>query len=195
MAQTGDYFQTYPGGFTRAVYQIMTSDLRNPIVLSWQVEPASQEMLTVTTTNQVTARREDLPIGVTSGVAQAQLIIQDEAVRTLLENRKSLGPHLSFILPGGARFDTAARETIAGLSVLCGLLTDPKKPQRRTLLAITEDPTAPFPPFIQLEEEKALGSQASSLELCTSLQPLMDRDARRFGVLFQLKLIEFERRD
>jgi hypothetical protein len=195
LAQTRDYFQNYPGGFTRAVYEITTEELENPITLGFQVEPTTGDLLTVTTTNRVTARREELEIGVTSGVAQAQLILQDEAVRTLLENRRNLRPQTSFILPGGARFTSAERETVAGVTVLCGLLLRPDKPGQRTLLAITEDPTAPFPPWVQQEQERSSGGTPSSLRVCTSLHPLIQPTSRRFVVVFRLELTEFERRE
>jgi hypothetical protein len=194
LAQSGDYFQNYPGGFTEAIYQITTEQLEDPIELSWQVEPASDDKLTVTTSSVVTARREELELGVINGVAQAQLIIQGEAVRALLENRGLLAPHTTFILPGGARFTAAARENIAGVPVLCGLLTEPDKPHQRTLLAITQNLAVPFPPFIQLEEERPGGQITSSLEVCTSLLSLI-QSTHSYEVLFRLELTHFERRE
>ena len=131
LAQTSDYFQNYPGGFTQAVYQISTEELENPIALSFQVELLAGDLLTVTTTNRVTARRKDLESGVSNGVAQAQLIIQDDAVRSLLENKRNLQPQTIYILPGGARFTSAERETIAGVSVLCGLLIKEDRSEER----------------------------------------------------------------
>jgi len=169
VAQTPNYFQQYPGGYTRAVYEIVTEDLEDPIRLSWTVEPASEDRLKVTTTNEVIARRDQLETGVANGVAQAQLLLQDEAIQALLANRESLQPNTVFILSGGARFVTGARETIAGVSVICGLLTEPEKPDRRTFLAITEDPTVPFPPWMQLEEDNPSGGRPHTLRVCTSL--------------------------
>ena len=195
LAQTTDYFQNYPGGFTQAVYQISTEELENPIALSFQVEPLAGDLLSVTTTNRVTARREDLESGVSNGVAQAQLIIQDDAVRSLLENKRNLQPQTIYILPGGARFTSAERETIAGVSVLCGLLIKQDKPNQRILLAIAAEPTLPFPPWLQQEEERTSGGTASSLQFCTSLRPLAQILGRRFVVLFQLELTEFAHRD
>jgi len=194
LAQSGDYFQSYPGGLTEAFYLIETQQLEDPIRLSWRIEPASDEKLAVTTSSMVTARREELELGVINGVAQAQLIIQDEAVRALLENRASLAPYTTFILPGGARFTTAARENIAGVSAICGLLTVPEKPHQRTLLAITQNLAVPFPPFIRLEEERPGEEAPSPLEVCTSLLPLT-QSTRSYQVLFRLELTHFERRE
>ena len=195
LAQTSDYFQNYPGGFTRTVYQITSEELESPFTLTFQIEPSSGDEFTVTTTNRVTARRENLEAGVTSGVAQTQLIIQDEAVQALWQNRRNLRPQTSFILPGGARFATADRESIAGVSVLCGMLTKPERPTQRIFLAITEDVPLPFPPWIQQEEERNSGGNASSLGVCGSLLPLAEQSGRRYAILFQLELLEFERRE
>lgn len=195
VAQTPNYFQQYPGGYTRAVYEILTEDLEDPIRLSWTVEPASEGRLKVTTTNEVIARRDQLETGVANGVAQAQLLLQDEAIQALLTNRESLEPNTVFILSGGARFVTGARETIAGVPVICGLLTDPEKPNRRTFLAITEDPTVPFPPWMQLEEDRPSGGRPHTLSVCTSLALAALAPGRRFVELFRLQLVEFERRE
>jgi hypothetical protein len=195
LAQTSDYFQNYPGGLTQASYQITTEQLESPIWLRFQVEPAPNNRLTVITTNQVTARREELEIGVSNGVAQAQLITQDEAIRSLLENKRNLQPQTTYILPGGAHFRSVERETIAGVSVLCGLLTKPDKPNQRTVLAISEEPTLPFPPAIQQEEQRSSGGTASSLSFCESLRPLLNSAGRRYVTLFQLMLTEFEHRE
>lgn len=193
-AQPPNYFPQYPGGFTRAVYEITTEELEDPIRLSWTVEPASEGKLRVTTTNEVIARRDQLETGVANGVAQAQLLLQDEAVQALLANREGLQPYTTFILSGGARFVTGARETIAGVPVICGLLTDPEKPNRRTFLAITEDPTVPFPPWMQLEEDRPAGGTPHSLRVCTSLALTALAPGRRFVEIFRLQLVEFERR-
>ena len=195
LAQTSDYFQNYPGGFTQAAYQITSEEVENPLTLTLQIEPSSGGQFTVTTTNRVTARRENLEAAVTNGVAEAQLIIQDEAVQALLENRRNLRPQASFILPGGARFTSADQETITGVSVLCGMLTKPEKPTQRIFLAIAEDPTLPFPPWVQQEEERSSGGSASSLGVCTSLCSLAQQSGRRYAILFRLELLEFERRE
>lgn len=195
LAQTGDYFQNYPGGFTQATYEITTNELENPILLSFEIEPASADLFTVTSTNRVTARRVDLAMGVTSGVAQAQLLIQDEAVRALLENRKNLRPQTSFILPSGARFTSAERETIAGVSVLCGMLTKPDRPTQRIFLAITEDPTLPFPPWIEQQEERSSGEPVGSFDVCASLLPLAQQSGRSYAEVFELKLTQFAHRE
>lgn len=195
LAQTGDYFQNYPGGFTQAAYQITTPELVNPILLSFEIEPASADLFTVTSTNRVTARRQDLAMGVTNGVAQAQLLIQDEAVRALLENRKNLRPQTSFILPSGARFTSAERETIAGVSVLCGMLIKPDRPTQRIFLAITADLTLPFPPWIEQQEERSSGGTVGSFDVCLSLLPLAQQSGRSYTKVFELKLTQFEHRE
>jgi hypothetical protein len=198
-AQTRDYFQQYPGGFTRAAYEITTEELENPIQIQWQVEALDGDELRVITTNEVIAPREAFQLGVANGVAQAQLIIQDQAVQALLENRTSLQPNMSFILPGGARFTTTNREMISGVSALCGLLTDPEKPDRRTLLAISEESTLPFPPWIRLEKlRSSTGAETTPLRFCRSLAPLLSSapsSGQAFVATFELVLTEFERRE
>ncbi len=197
-AQTRDYFQQYPGGFTHAAYEITTEELANPIIIQWQVEALEGDELRVITTNEVIAPREAFQLGVANGVAQTQLIIQDQAVQALLENRKSLQPNASFILPGGARFTTTDREAIAGVPALCGLLTDPEKPDRRTLLAIAEESTLPFPPWIRLERLRSSGRASEPLRFCRSLVLLLQTassPSQDFVATFELALTEFERRD
>ena len=202
LAQTGGYFQNYPGGTVRAVYRVTTEGLSHPIALGWRVEPAGadaqgRELLRVTTTNEVVAGRDELETGVANGLAQIQLILSDETVRALLDNRGSLQPNQLYVLSGGARFTTGGRETIAGVPVLCGLLTDPRAPDRRTFLAITTEPTVPFPPWLQLEADRPEGGGLgpSALDVCTSLTPVAALGAlgRSFVVTFRLDLVEFER--
>jgi hypothetical protein len=205
LAQTGGYFQNYPGGTVRAVYRVATEGLSQPITLGWQVEPvgadpmSGRELLKVTTTNEVVAERDELETGVASGMAQIQLVLSDEAVRALLDNRANLQPNQLYILSGGAHFTTGARETIAGVPVLCGVLTDPQKPDRRTFLAIADEPTVPFPPWIQLEENRPAGGGLgpSELGVCRSLSAtaLIGALGRSFVIVFKLDLIEFERRE
>lgn len=190
LAQTGDYFRDYPGGITEATYRVTTGELASPIVLGWRVEPAPGGQLTVTTTNRVTAAPEDLETGVVGGVTRAQLVIQDEAVQALLENAESLRPRATFVLPGGARFVSAERETIQGVPVLCGMLTDPDRPDRRTFLAISGEPALPFPPYVQQEELGASGGVPSSFPVCRSLRTLTRPTAERFVVLFRLELTQ-----
>ena len=194
-AQTSDYFLTYPGGFTESNYRITTEDLDHAIELGWLIEPAGEDELIVTTTNRVTAQRSELELGVLNGIAQAQLIIQSESVRALLENPRSLLPNSTFLVPGGAQFNTADREILLGVSVICGLLTHPDEPEERTILAITEDPTLPFPPFIQQEEFRSTGGLASSLPICQSLNTTLAASTQRFVTTFTLQLTEFERRE
>lgn len=193
-AQTGDYFQNYPGGLTAATYQITTADLANPIVLTWRVEPGPGDQLRVTTTNRVLAPREALSSGVVSGVSQVQLVVQDEAVRTLLENAGSLRSQASFVLPGGARFRSAARETVQGVRVICGMLTDPDEPNERTFLGIANDPALPFPPFVQREEARPSGGEASNFPVCSSLASLTQGSEGRFAVTFRMELTTLNRR-
>ena len=194
-AQTSDYFLSYPGGFTEAHYRITTSDLANPIELGWVIEPVGENELSVTTTNRVTAERNDLELGVLNGIAQAQLIIQSESVRALLENPRSLTPNSAFIVPGGAQFTTAERDTILGVEIICGVLTSQDDPDERTILGITEDPTLPFPPFIRLEETSTESGEASALPVCQSLNPILNSNPNQFSESFTLQLTEFERRE
>ncbi|MBI1729958.1 hypothetical protein HY229_04090 [Candidatus Acetothermia bacterium] len=196
-AQTSDYFSQYPGGFTQTAYEVLTADLQNPLELGWKVEETADHQLMVTTTNQVLATRNEMENGVVNGIAQTQLIIQDEAVRTLLQNHSSLTPSTTFIVPGGAHFVTGAQETIEGVSALCGVLTTDAKPAERTILAITADPTLPFPPFIQLQKtgENIKGTGSNDLPFCTSVLSVLQNTSQKFTTTFQLRLTAFERRE
>lgn len=152
-AQTSGYFQRYPGGATHAVYQIVDQKLSNPLRLGFDVRPAAGDQLTVTTTNEITASRAELDVGVFEGVAAAQLAVNDPAVQALLGQQLQLG--VTYVLPGGARFSTEQRTTIAGVPVIQGTLTDPQKPDQRTRLAFAEGEatlTLPFPPLIKTEK-------------------------------------------
>ena len=193
-AQTGDYFQSYPGGLTGVTYEIETAELDGPITLGWRVEPASGDQLTVVTTNRVTASRDALNTGVANGVAQAQLIIQqNEAVQALLENRGNLAPDQTFILPNGARFQAARRETIRGVSVICGLLTDPEADDERIMIGVAADPTLPFPPFIRQERREDSGIGIDPLPVCESIKGVLGVSLARYSVPFQLLMTAYER--
>ena len=193
-AQTGDYFQSYPGGLTDVTYEIETAELDGPITLGWRVEPASGDRLTVVTTNRVTASRDALNTGVANGVAQAQIIIQqNEAVQALLENSGNLAPNQTFILPGGARFRAAERETIQGASVICGLLTEPDAEGKRLMLGVADDPSLPFPPFIRQEKREESGIGIDPLPVCESIKGVLGISLERYSVPFQLLLTASER--
>jgi len=191
-AQTIDYFTDYPGGFTETHYEITTRSLANPIELSWIIEPTEGDELIVTTTNRVTAHPQDLELGVLNGIAEAQLIIQSESVRALLENPRNLLPNSTFVVPGGGQFRTAARDVILGVNVICGVLTNSGEPDERILLAITEDPTLPFPPFVRKDRIGATGSMSGQLQVCDSLVPLLDSE-QNFEAEFLLEITVFER--
>lgn len=152
-AQTSGYFQRYPGGTTHAVYQINYQKLTNPLLLSFDVKAAAGDQLTVTTANEITASRTELEGGVFEGVAAVQLAVNDPGVQALLGQQLQLG--VTYVLPGGARFSTEQRTTIAGVPVIAGTLTDPQKPDQRTQLAFAEGDSAltlPFPPLIKTEK-------------------------------------------
>lgn len=193
--QTGDYFQSYPGGRTEVTYEIETAELDGPIELGWRVEPASGDQLTVVTTNRVTASRDALSTGVANGVAQAQLIIQDnDAIQALLENSGNLAPNQTFILPNGSRFRAANRETIQGVSVVCGLLTEPEAEGERIMIAVSDDPTLPFPPFIRQEQRESSGIGIDPLPVCESIKGVLGISTTRYSVPFQLLMTSYERR-
>ena len=193
-AQTGDYFQDYPGGRTEITYEVETAELDGPIELGWRVEPASGDQLTVVTTNRVTASREALNTGVASGVAQVSTVVQDnDAVQALLENSGNLAPNQTFILPGGARFRAASRETIQGVSVICGLLTEPDQEGERIMVGVSDDPTLPFPPFIRQEQQEESGIGIDPLPVCESIKGVLGISFERYSVAFQLRMMAYER--
>jgi hypothetical protein len=152
-AQTSGFFQRYPGGTTHAVYQINDPKLTNPLKVGFDVQPASGDQLTVTTTNQITASRAELDGGVAEGVAAAQLAVNDPGVQALMGQQLQIG--INYVLPNGTRFSADQRATIVGLSVIEGTLTDPQKPDQRTQLAFADGDAAltlPFPPLIQTQK-------------------------------------------
>lgn len=192
-AQTGDYFQDYPGGRTDITYEIETAELDGPIRLGWRVEPAPGDQLTVVTTNRVTASRDALNTGVANGVAQAQLIIQDnDAVQALLENRGNLAPNQTFVLPNGARFRAANRETVQGISVICGLLTESDSDDERIMIGVSDNPTLPFPPFIRQEQREESGIGIDPLPVCESIKGVLGISTTRYSVPFQLLMTAHE---
>ncbi|HED03896.1 MAG TPA: hypothetical protein ENI60_03905 [Candidatus Fraserbacteria bacterium] len=151
-AQQSGYFQSYPGGTTHAVYQISDAKLSNPIKLGFDVKPAAGDQLTVITTNEVTASRDELSGGVFEGMAAAQLAVSNPAVQALAGQQLQVGT--TYVLPGGARFSAQESKKIAGAPVIAGFLTDPQKPGQRTRLALAQGEAAltlPFPPLIETE--------------------------------------------
>lgn len=191
-AQTGDYFESYPGGRTDVTYEIQTAELANPISLGWRVEPASGDGFSVVTTNRVTASRDALSTGVANGVAQVSNVIQNnDAVQALLENSGNLEPNATFFLPNNAQFRAASRETIQGVSVICGLLTQPEAEGERIMIGVADDPTLPFPPFIRQERREESGIGIDPLPACESIKGVLGISLARFSVPFQLLMTSY----
>lgn len=153
-AQASGYFQSYPGGYSKSVFRITQEGLNTPIVLSLEVVPAPGDRLSVKTTNELLGTRAELETKIFEGIARTQLEVNSEAVLAL--RGQTLLPYTTYLLPGGARFVTSDRDKIAGVEVIRGVLTDPKKPNRRTLLALTTDKSLPFPPLLQVDEQRGL---------------------------------------
>ncbi len=193
-AQTGDYFDNYPGGRTDITYEVQTAELDGPISLGWRVEPASGDRFNVVTTNRVTASRDALNTGVANGVAQVSNVIQNnDAVQALLENSGSLVPNETFFLPDGAQFQAADQETIQGVSVICGLLTTSDTESERIMIGVADDPTLPFPPFIRQEQRESSGIGIDPLPTCESIKGVLGISLERFSVPFQLLMTAYER--
>ncbi|MFB6287054.1 MAG: hypothetical protein ABEK03_10825 [Candidatus Bipolaricaulia bacterium] len=193
-AQTGDYFENYPGGRTDVTYEIQSAELDGPISLGWRVEPASGDQFKVVTTNRVTASREALNTGVANGVAQVSNVIQNnDAVQALLENSGNLEPNETFFLPDGAQFQAAGRETIQGVSVICGLLTTSDTESERIMIGVSGDPTLPFPPFIRQEQRESSGIGIDPLPTCKSIKGVLGISLERYSVPFQLIMTSYER--
>lgn len=156
LAQQGGFFQNYPGGASKSVYKITQEKSSYPIVLVMEIQPISAETFTVKTTNEVTGTRTDLERGVLEGLARAQLEVNSESLTALRKFLPDVQPNTAYVLPNGARFEAGERDKIAGVDVIRGVLTDPKKPNQRTVLALTLNKAVPFPPLLQIEERRGL---------------------------------------
>lgn len=156
MAQQGGFFQNYPGGTSKSVYKITQEKAAYPILLTMEIQPVSADTLTVKTTNEVTGTRADLERGVLEGLARAQLEVNSESLTALRKFLADIQPNTVYVLPNGARFEAGERDKIAGVDVIRGVLTDPKKPNQRTLLALTLNKAVPFPPLLQIDERRGL---------------------------------------
>ncbi|MCS6937208.1 MAG: hypothetical protein NZ610_02540 [Candidatus Bipolaricaulota bacterium] len=172
LAQQGGFFQNYPGGASKSVYRITQEKSVHPIFLTMEIQPVSADTFTVRTINEVTGTRADLERGVLEGLARAQVEVNSDAITALRRFLNDLQPGNTYVLPNGARFEAQTRDKIAGVDVIRGILTDPKKPTQRTVLALTTQRAVPFPPLLQVEERRGLG----------------------FVAVFTLELIEFSLR-
>lgn len=157
LAQQGGFFQNYPGGASKSVYRITQEKATHPIFLTMEIQPVSADTFTVRTINEVTGTRTDLEKGVLEGLARAQLEVNSDAITALRRFINDLQPGNTYVLPNGARFEAQTRDKIAGIDVIRGVLTDPKKPNQRTVLALTTHKAVPFPPLLQVEERRGLG--------------------------------------
>ncbi len=156
LAQQGGFFQNYPGGASRSVYRITQEKAIHPIFLIMEIQPVGSDIFTVRTINEVTGTRTDLEKGVLEGLARAQLEVNSEAITALRRFLNDIQPNNTYVLPSGARFEAQTRDKIAGVDVIRGVLTDPKKPNQRTALALTTHRAVPFPPLLQVDERRGL---------------------------------------
>lgn len=156
LAQQGGFFQNYPGGASKSVYKITQEKSNYPILLTMEIQPLAGDTFTVKTTNEVTGTRTDLERGILEGLARAQLEVNSESLTALRKFLADIQPHTVYVLPNGARFEAGERDKIAGVDVIRGVLTDPKKPNQRTLLALTLNKAVPFPPLLQIDERRGL---------------------------------------
>ncbi len=153
-AQSTGFFQNYPGGYSKSVFRITQEGLTNPILLAMEVRAIDNERLSVKSTNELVGSRKDLESKIFDGIARTQLEVNSEAINAL--RNQTILPNTTYLLPGGAKFVSENRDTIAGVEVIRGTLTDPKKPNRRTLIALSTDKAIPFPPLLQVDELRLL---------------------------------------
>ncbi len=172
LAQQGGFFQNYPGGTSKSVYRITQEKSAYPMLLTMEIQPIAGETFSVKTTNEVTGTRTDLERGVLEGLARAQLEVNSESLLALRKFLPDIQPNTVYVLPNGARFAAGERDKIAGVDVIRGVLTDPKKPNQRTLVALTLNKAVPFPPLLQIDERRGLA----------------------FVTVFTLELLEFSMR-
>lgn len=156
LAQQGGFFQNYPGGTSKSVYKITQEKSTYPILLTMEIQPIASDTFTVKTTNEVTGTRTDLERGVLEGLARAQLEVNSESLIALRKFLPDVQPNTVYVLPNGARFEAGERGKIAGVDVIRGVLTDPKKPNQRAVLALTLNKAVPFPPLLQIDERRGL---------------------------------------
>jgi hypothetical protein len=156
LAQQGGFFQNYPGGTSKSAYRITQEKSNYPILLTMEIQPISADTFTVRTTNEVTGTRTDLERGVLEGLARAQLEVNSESLTAFRKFLPDIQPNTAYVLPNGARFEAGERDKIAGVDVIRGVLTDPKKPNQRTVLALTLNKAVPFPPLLQIDERRGL---------------------------------------
>jgi hypothetical protein len=154
LAQSTGFFQNYPGGYSKSVFRIAQEGLQNPIILSMEVRTVDNDKLSVKSTNELLGSRKDLESKIFDGIARTQLEVNSEAINAL--RNQAILPNQTYLLPGGAKFISENRDTIAGIEVIRGILTDPKKQNRRTILALTTDKSIPFPPLLQVDELRLL---------------------------------------
>lgn len=155
-AQQGGFFQNYPGGSSKSVYTITQEKSHYPILLTLEIQPITPDTFTVKTTNEVTGTRTDLERGILEGLVRAQLEVNSESLTALRKFLGEIQPNTVYVLPNGARFEAGERDKIAGVDVIRGVLTDPKKPNQRTVLALTLNTAVPFPPLLQIDERRGL---------------------------------------
>ncbi len=153
-AQSTGFFQTYPGGYSKSVFRITQEGLQSPIVLSMEVRSSDNDKLSVKTTNELLGTRKDLESKIFDGIARTQLEVNSEAINAL--RNQTVLPNQTYLLPGGAKFVSENKELLAGIEIIKGILTDPKKPNRRTILGLTSDKAIPFPPLVQVDEQRLL---------------------------------------
>ncbi len=153
-SQSTGFFQNYPGGFSKSVFRITQEGLQSPIVLSMEVRSAENDKLSVKTTNELLGTRKDLESKVFDGIARTQLEVNSEAINAL--RNQTVLPNQTYLLPGGAKFVSENKEMLAGIEIIKGILTDPKKPNRRTILGLSSDKAIPFPPLVQVDEQRVL---------------------------------------
>jgi hypothetical protein len=153
-AQSTGFFQNYPGGYSKSVFRITQEGLQSPIVLSMEVRALDNDRLSIKTTNELLGTRKDLESKIFDGIARTQLEVNTEAINAL--RNQTVLPNQTYLLPGGAKFVSENKEMLAGIEIIKGVLTDPKKPNRRTILGLTGDKAIPFPPLVQVDEQRLL---------------------------------------
>jgi len=171
LAQTPDFFENYPGGSTRTVYEITDGRLNIPARLTQEIRPTVGGVFEVHSNAQFQGRLDQLDVGLIELQAKLFGFLTSEAVRTLLEKVDEVDPIGTVLLTANGQFESDGEENFLGVTVIRGVLRFRDNPDRRLRLYLTQDKFVPLPPLLVVE----------------------DREGGEFSEDFKLELKEFIR--